>query len=528
MLYQLSYYRNCGAKVGICRHIRKFSAKIFGANMLLHYLCAEKSNPEAANQAPQPHSAAMTIAIVCIIFFSYLLIATEHITNINKAVISMFAGTLVWILFMSTGTDFVLKMHAQDFAIWLGTPAHTSQLVKEFIASQVFTRYGADLCGIVLFMLATMNIVSVLSANGCFDFIAEWARARDSRVVLWVLVAFTCLLSANLDNLTTTVLMLMTMRSILPETRWRMWFGSAIVIAANCGGASTVIGDLTSLVVWTKGAVTPTSFTAALILPALVATVVPTALIASALPEHIELVRPTARYRGDSSPLRAWQRALMLVVGIGGLWFIPTFHRITLLPPFLGALCVLGVLWVLHEIMNHRQIATNQPLSTTSDRQFRYASIQTIMYFVGIYMTVSVMIETGIMQSISAWCDEWIHNIYLMSLAMGVISAALDNIALVLTAINIYPVATEAATLTNLNDPAYAEAFLQNGQYWHLIIYSGCVAGCLLPIGSVSGYALMKAEGVTIAWYARRIMPKVLLGWVLGLATYFLVDLWLR
>lgn len=470
----------------------------------------------------------MIIAIVCIIVFSYMLIAIEHITNINKAVISMFAGTLVWILFMTTGTDFVLKMHAHDFAEWFGGAGHTSQLVKEYIASQVFVRYGADLCGIVLFMLATMNIVSVLNANGCFDFIAVWARARDSRITLWVMVAFTLVISANLDNLTTTVLMLMILRNIVTHTRWRMWIGSAIVIAANCGGAATVIGDLTSLVVWTKGAVTPTNFTAALCLPALMATIVPTALIARAMPEHIELVRPTARFRGDDKPLRVWQQALMLIVGIGGLWFIPTFHRITLLPPFLGALCVLGVLWVLHEIMNHRQIATNQPLSEPNDRQFRYASIQTIMYFVGIYMAVSVMIETGIMQSISTWCDEWIHNIYLMSLAMGVISSVLDNIALVLTAINIYPVASEAAALTNIADPAYAEAFVQNGQYWHLIIYSGCVAGCLLPIGNVSGYVLMKAEEVSVAWYVRHIMPKVLWGWLLGLVTYFMVDLWLR
>jgi len=470
----------------------------------------------------------MIIAIVCIVIFSYLLIASEHITNINKATVAMFAGTLMWILFMCTGTDFVLKMHAADFAQWYGGDGHTSETVKEYIASQVFVRYGADLCGIVLFMLATMNIVSVLNADGCFDFIARWARARDSRVTLWVMVASTMVVSANLDNLTTTVLMLMILRNIVTHTRWRMWIGSAIVIAANCGGAATVIGDLTSLVVWTKGAVTPTSFTAALLLPALVATVVPTALIARALPEHIDLVRPTASYRGDDNALRAWQRALMLVVGIGGLWFIPTFHRITLLPPFLGALCVLGVLWVLHEIMHHRQIQTDQPVNIAGVRHFQYTSLQTIMYFVGIYMSVSVMIETGIMHSISTWCDEWIHNIYLMSLAMGVISSVLDNIAVVLTAINIYPVATDAAALTNLADTAYAEAFLQNGQYWHLIIYSGCVAGCLLPIGNVSGYALMKAEQVSIAWYARHIMPKVLIGWMLGLGTYFMVDLWMR
>ena len=470
----------------------------------------------------------MTIAILSLILIGYILIAYEHITRINKATIAVFAAAVGWILFMCTGTDFVLKMHGPEFQMFTGGGPFDSETIKEFIASHVFIRYGAAICSIVLYLLATMNIVNVLNSNGCFDFITDTVRAKDSRVLLWGLVAFTCLLSVNLDNLTTTVMMLMIMRSIVPATRWRMWFGSAIVIAANCGGAVTVIGDPTSLVVWVKGAVTPTDFSAALILPALVATIIPTALISRALPEHIDLIRPATRYRGDTSTLRLWQKITMLVVGLGGLWFIPTFHRITLLPPFLGALCVLGVLWVLHELMNHRRIKSNQPLELSNERQFQYMSLQAIMYIVGVFMCVALLIETGVMQSISAWCDEWIHNIYIMSIAMGAISAVLDNIALVLTAINIYPVAESVAVLSPALDPTYAQAFLENGQYWHLIIYSGCVAGCLLPIGNLSGFTLMKVEDVTISWYARRIMPKVLLGWLVGLGVYFLVDLWLR
>lgn len=470
----------------------------------------------------------MTIVILSLILFGYVLIAYEHLTHINKATIALFAAVVGWILFMCTGTDFVLKTHGPDFLEFTGGLAATTETVKQFIASHIFVRYSADLCSIVLFLLATMNIVNVLNANGCFDFITDVVRSKDSRVLLWGLVGFTWLLSVNLDNFTTTVLMLMVMRHIVQQTRWRMWIGSAIVIAANCGGATSVIGDPTSLVVWTKGAITPTDFTAALILPTLVATVIPTMLIARALPDHIDIVRPITNYRGDQSTLALWQKIVMLVVGLGGLWFIPTFHRITLLPPFLGALCVLGVLWVMHEAMNHRRIKTNQPIFNAEDRQFQFTSLQTVMYFVGIFMCVALLIETGVMTSISTWCDEWIHNIYIMSVAMGAISAVLDNIALVLTAINIYPVAESVASLSPTLDPAYAEAFLQNGQYWHLIIYSGCVAGCLLPIGNVSGFTLMKAEDVSISWYMRHIMFKVLLGWGVGLGVYFLVDLWLR
>lgn len=470
----------------------------------------------------------MTYAILSIILIGYVLIAYEHITHINKATIALFAAVVGWVLFMITGSEFVTRMHGAEYAAFASSLGDSATTVKQFIASHVFIGYAASLCSIVLYLLATMNIVTVLNANGCFDFITDVVRAKDSRVLLWGLVAFTWLLSVNLDNLTTTVLMLMIMRRIVEQTRWRMWIGSAIVIAANCGGAATVIGDPTSLVVWTRGAVTPTDFSFALILPALVATAIPTFLISRSLPEHIDIVRPITRFRGNQSPLHLWQKVTMLVVGLGGLWFIPTFHRITLLPPFLGALCVLGVLWVLHEVMNHRRIMSNQPLEVSDERQFQFASLQMIMYFVGVFMCVALLIETGVMSSISAWCDEWIHNIYIMSIAMGAISAVLDNIALVLTAINIYPVAENISALSPALDPEYASSFLPNGQYWHLIIYSGCVAGCLLPIGNLSGYALMKAENVSILWYARHILLKVILGWFVGLGVYFLVDLWLR
>ena len=470
----------------------------------------------------------MTIAILSLILIGYVLIAHEHITHINKATIAVFAAAVGWILFMCTGTEFVLKMHGPEFAAFTGGSAFDSETVKEFIAQHVFVRYAADICSIVLYLLATMNIVNVLNSNGCFDFITDTVRAKDSRVLLWGLVGFTCLLSVNLDNLTTTVMMLMIMRRIVSQTRWRMWIGSAIVIAANCGGVITVIGDPTSLVVWTKGAVTPWDFTKALFLPALMATIIPTFFISRSLPETLEIYRPTTSYRGDSSPLALWQRIMMLTVGLGGLWFIPTFHRITLLPPFLGALCVLGVLWVLHEVMNHQRIKTGQPLYVNEDRSFQYTNLQMIMYFAGIFMCVGLLVETGVMSSLSAWCDEWIHNIYIMSAAIGLISSVLDNIALVLTAINIYPVAENIASLSPALAPDYAQSFLENGQYWHLIIYSGCVTGCLLPIGNLSGFLLMKAEDVSIAWYVKHIMPKVLLGWAVGLAVYFLVDLWLR
>jgi Na+/H+ antiporter NhaD/arsenite permease-like protein len=166
------------------------------------------------------------------------------------------------------------------------------------------------------------------------------------RRFLWGTVFVTFLLSANLDNLTTTVLMLMLTRRLLQNRRQRLYIGAAIVISACCGGMFTVIGDVTTLMIWTKGAITPTSFAGAMILPALVATAIPTLLISFELPDTVDIQRPSVVYRGDDSMMPLWQRCVMLFLGIGGLWFVPTFHRLTLLPPFLGSLCVLGVIFI--------------------------------------------------------------------------------------------------------------------------------------------------------------------------------------
>lgn len=213
----------------------------------------------------------------------------------------------------------------------------------------------------------------------------------------------------------------------------------------------------------------------------------------------------------------------MLLIGIGGLWFIPTFHRITLLPPFLGALCVLGVLWVLNEVFNRKLIMSDQPVDLSTGRSLQYQVVQTIMFFVGISLCVNLLIEIGAMDIVARWTDRYIHNIYAMSAAMGLLSALMDNVLLVLTGISIYPLASDTASLTD-----YASSFAVNGQYWHLIVLSGCVGGCLLPIGSTSGYALLKSEDMSFLWYVRHISGKVLLGWLLSLGTYFLVDYFLR
>ena len=284
----------------------------------------------------------MTLVIVSILIIGYILISMGHATKMNRAAIAMFMGTVGWVLYICYGTDFVMSEHAADYSVFLSENSVTGDTVKQYISRNLFLKYVGGGAEIVLFLLATMTIVEILNNNGCFDFISQWIKTRNSIQMLWIMSIITFAISANLDNLTTTTMMLVIMHKLLPNRRQRMIYGSAIVIAANCGGALTVIGDPNGLVLWNNGAVTASNFSASLAIPCIIAFVVPMLWLGKLLPEHIDLQSFTMPYRGDDTNLNQWQRLLMLFIGIGGLWFIPTFHNITKLSPCLGALCVLS------------------------------------------------------------------------------------------------------------------------------------------------------------------------------------------
>ena len=466
----------------------------------------------------------MTFLIVAILLLGYIAIATEHITRINKAATAMFLGVMGWILYMIEGSSYVNMFHHAEYESFLNGIASTATTVKAFIANHVFLQHIAEISQIVLFLLATMAIVDVLNANGCFDFIYECCRTKNSRKLIWYLAASSFIISANLDNLTTTVMMLAIMRKIVVETRFRMIYGSVIVLAANCGGCFTVIGDINSLVLWTKGVVTPSDFSMSLAVPALVAMILPTYLISRKLPEHITIDSLRTVYRGDDSFLSRWQRILMLFIGIGGLWFIPTFHNITKLPPFVGALCVLAVFWVVNEFCNSSLINASFVGSRTVPRSLQYDNLQTILYFIGLALAAGAIYETGAFRFAASWLDTHVHNIYIVSAILGVVSGILDNVALVLSSINMYDILSPEQVAASA-DSAYASLFMQNGAYWQLIAFCGGVGGCLLPIGSIAGYALMKNENVSIWWYFRMMTGKVLLGWIAGLVIFFLMNI---
>jgi Na+/H+ antiporter NhaD/arsenite permease-like protein len=431
-----------------------------------------------------------------------VLIATGHLTGVNKAAIAMFLGTVGWVVYVCWGADFVMDRHPVEYLEWLAGREATSETVKYFIYNNVFLKYVGKAAAIVMFLLATMSIVELLNNNGCFDFIKEWIRTRNSKRLLWTITLGTFILSANLDNLTTTMTMLVIMHSILQNSRQRMYVGSAIVLAANCGGCFTVIGDPTGLILWGDGAVTASHFSAYLALPAILAWVVPTIMINRELPDRLDVAWSPSPYRGDDTRLNRWQRVIILIVGIGGLWFIPTFHNITKLAPFLGALCVLSVLWVVNEAFNRKLMAADQMTQRRIPMSLQYGALQQMLFIMGIMLGMGVITETGVWSDVADWFDTYIHDVWLMGIGAGLLSSVVDSFTIAISNISLYTV--------GVGDVAV------NGSYWSIIAFSTAVGGCLLSVGSISGIALMKMEHVHLGWYFRHLTPKVLLGWIFG------------
>lgn len=458
----------------------------------------------------------MTLIIVAISLLGCLLIATSHLTNVNKAAVAMFMGTVGWVLYICYGTDFVMSQHPREYSDYLGDLVATSENVKYYIADNIFLKYVGKAAGIVLFLLATMTIVEILNNNGCFDFVSQWIRTRNSKRLLWTITCATFIVSANLDNLTTTTMMLVVMHDIVQSRRQRMIIGCAIVIAACAGGCFTVIGDPAGIVMWGDGAITATNFSAYLALPALTAWIVPTLLLSRSLPERLDVEWPAMPYRGDDTNLNSWQRIVMLIVGIGGLWFIPTFHNITKLSPFLGALCVLSILWIVNEIFNRKLIAADQMILRRIPRVLQYGSIQQMLFVMGILLSVGVVKEVGFFDTAASWINHNIHNVWILGAFVGVLSSITDSFTMAMANLSLYPV-VDASQLHLWADEDYMTNFIQNGAFWKITAFSTAIGGCMLGFANMSGLALIKMERMHIGWFFRNCTPKILIGWLLGL-----------
>ncbi len=457
--------------------------------------------------------ADMTVIILTLVIIGYIFIATEAFTHINKAAVAVFVGVAAWLLYMLTGDSYVKAEHRDDFMMFV---LGGGKSFNAYVAKNIFSKYITDACEVVLFLLATLGITEVLNGNGCFNFLSRVLRTRHPAKLIWFLVFTTFIISANLDNLSTTVMMLVVMHKLVNGTKLRMIYGSAIVIAASCGGALTVIGDVNGLTLWTKGFISPSAYSMVMALPTLLMVSVCTWLLSRMLPEHLPAREFEVRFMGDDSTLSTWQRCTLVFVGIGGLWFIPTFHNITALPPYVGALCVLSLLWVLNEIFNLRIMHSGKMIMKHSPVAMQYENIQTVLFYIGLTLMGGVCVETGAVDGFTQWICEKTGNPYVLSTIGGAVSMLLDSVAVIISSTQM------AGSLENGN--YIYESFAFNGAYWPLLNYACLVGGTLLTVGSLSGIMLMRMENVSLLWYLRRITPRVAVGGAVGAVALILIT----
>ena len=353
-----------------------------------------------------------------------------------------------------------------------------------------------------------------MNNNGVFDSLIRWLRTRNSKLFLWELSLLTFAISANVDNLTTVVLMMTIMDQIVSSRQQKIIYSCVILISAILGGSFTVIGDMTSLMLWVHGVVTPSAFAGGLILPVLTSLCVFNLLASRLLVGRVEVSSFLGRYDGDDSLLKPWQKLLLLFIGIAGLWSIPTFHNVTKLPPFLGALCVLALIWLLESAFTFKRNGNRLFIQHKYIRNTEFIGMRLILYFLGVSLMVGALVECGALKFVSDLLATHIHNVYVYGAIIGGISSLIDNIPFVMVGLNLF----------TQDLPQAGSDFVQNGAYWQLLSFCSAMGGSLLYVGTLAGHAVSEVSKISLAWYIRNIFWRVLLAWFIGLGVFYLTH----
>ncbi len=461
----------------------------------------------------------LTVIIVAVFLIGYACIALESGLKINKTATALLMCVVCWSLYMVGCFDYVTEFHAEDFTRFLGAfdLGDSVEAARQFVTQSILLSHLGDACEILFFLMGAMTIVEVVDSNGGFVFVRDRLRTSSKRSLLWRIVLITFILSAVLDNLTTSIVMIMVLRKLVQERNDRMIYASLIILAANSGGAFSPIGDVTTIMLWIKGNITSVGVIKEVFFPALVSIAVPTFLLQYKLKGKLEQTTDSEDF--STSALSHGQRVAVFVVGVGGLMFVPFFRTLTGLPPFMGILFVLGVLWVMTEIFLRESHEIEGTLTERVSKILHKIDLSTILFFLGILMAVSALSEIGVLSSFGSWLENATNgNAYLVTGVIGVVSSIVDNVPLVAGCMGMYDIAPAAAAAA---DPELL-MFVQDGPFWQLLAYCAGVGGSMLIIGSAAGVVVMGLEKISFGWYMRHISLMCFIGYLAGILVYWL------
>lgn len=470
----------------------------------------------------------MIFAMIIIFIAGYFFIAIEHTTKINKASIALLIGTLLWIIYVYTAPSTILNVSPDDFNHYINSQAELQHhsfavQVRHFVIEHQILESIGDISEMLFFLLAAMTIVELIDVHGGFTYITDKITTRKKRKLLWIISFITFFMSAMLDNLTTTIVMIMLTRRIIFEPRERWFFGSIVVIAANSGGAWSPIGDVTTIMLWVKGNIS-TAIIPQLILPSLVSMIVPVSIAQFFLKGSIKKEGALNEEGENSEFLRHMNRKDrlgILIFGVSILILSPVFKAITHLPPFIGLLLGVSLLWIYTEILYNHKNQLDENLKLRVSKVLGRIDFSTLMFFLGILLAVDALQSVGFLQQASVFMAQKLPNVYAQGYIIGLLSAIVDNVPLVAATIGMYPVLDPTAVSTMM-DPVYMQNFVEDGIFWHFLAYCAGVGGSSLIIGSAAGVVFMGLEKVSFGWYLKRISLIALIGYTAGALTYIL------
>lgn len=445
----------------------------------------------------------LTILIVVAFVLGYACIATESLLKVNKAAIALLMFVACWTLYMFDPMQYLTAIHGYTGDL-SGMAAAVTSIIQEHLGDTSTTLF---------FLMGAMTIVEVVDQNGGFNWVRKVMKTKSKRALLWRIAFLTFILSAILDNLTTSIVMIMILRKLVTERNDRLIYASLVIIAANSGGAFSPIGDVTTIMLWNKGLITAVGVISEILVPSLVSMVIPAFILQFHLKGELQMPEMKESAETSAGDLTERQRKAVFWIGVGGLMFVPVFKSITHLPPFVGILLVLGVLWTTTELFyshlqhGHDTEGTQKRVTNLLSR----VDMSTILFFLGILMAVSCLAEVGVLTAMGDGLNTIFEgNHYLVTGIIGVLSSIVDNVPLVAGCMGMYPVAA-------------AGDMAVDGIFWQLLAYCAGVGGSMLIIGSAAGVVVMGLEKITFGWYMKRITWIAFVGYIAGIVSYYFI-----
>ena len=370
-----------------------------------------------------------------------------------------------------------------------------------------------EISSILFFLMGAMTIVELVDAHEGFRVITDRIRTTNKVKMLWIVCILTFFFSALLDNLTTSIVMVSLLRKLIADRPTRWLFAGMVVISANSGGAWSPIGDVTTTMLWIGGQLGTGVIVSHLIVPSIVSMVVPLAVLSFRLNGDVE--RPQAEQDEEWDPTTPFERNLVFATGVAGLLFVPVFKTVTHLPPFMGMMMSLGLLWILTELL-HRSKNQEHKEHLTVVGVLRHIDSASVLFFLGILLAVGALQEAGHLVLAADWLRVSLNDVYLIDLAIGLLSAIVDNVPLVAASMGMYDVIQPDQVMN-----AWDAMFVKDGIFWQFLAYCAGTGGSALIIGSAAGVAVMGLERIDFVWYLKRISLLAILGYFAGAATYF-------